>query len=228
MGERRLESRIRRTLPDLVAEDAEWAGRTVLVVGAGHSAQTAAGDLADLARREPTTTVVWAVRSPDPSWGAVADDPLPGRAAVVARTRALTEGDEPGVRLETGVAIEALAERDGRVAVTLRNGSTTEVVVDRVLSLTGAVGDSSIYRQLQVHECYATGAPINLSAALLGAEAGDCLQQVSHGVDVLRNPEPNFFILGSKSYGRVSQFLMRVGWEQVDDIVASLAASGTL
>jgi len=224
VGETGLGSQIRRTLPDVASEEADWAGRTVLVVGSGHSAQTAAADLADLARREPTTQVVWAVRSPQPTWGAVADDPLPARAALVERSRALTSADESPVRLEAGVVVEALAERDGRVAVTLRNGTTTEVVVDKVLSLTGAVGDNSIYRQLQVHECYATAAPINLSAALLGAAGGDCLQQESHGVDVLRNPEPNFFILGSKSYGRVNQFLMRVGWEQVDEIFSALAS----
>jgi len=223
-GEARLEGQIRRTLPDVAAEEAEWAGRTVLVVGSGHSAQTAAGDLAALARRQPATKVVWAVRGTEPTWGAVADDPLPERAALVARSRALAGDDDPAVRMETGVVVEALAERDGRVAVTLRNGTTNEIVVDKVLSLTGAVGDNSIYRQLQVHECYATAAPINLSAALLGAAGGDCLQQESHGVDVLRNPEPNFFILGSKSYGRVNQFLMRVGWEQVDEVFSSLDA----
>ncbi|MGI8778400.1 MAG: FAD-dependent oxidoreductase [Acidimicrobiales bacterium] len=223
-GEGRLEGQIRRTLPDVTAEEAEWAGRTVLVVGSGHSAQTAAGDLAALARRQPATEVVWAVRSPEPTWGAIADDPLPERAALVERSRALAGDGEPAVRMETGVVVEALAERDGRVAVTLRNGTTSEVVVDKVLSLTGAVGDNSIYRQLQVHECYATAAPINLSAALLGAAGGDCLAQESHGVDVLRNPEPNFFILGSKSYGRVNQFLMRVGWDQVDEVFSALAA----
>ncbi|MDQ6796959.1 MAG: FAD-dependent oxidoreductase [Actinomycetota bacterium] len=222
VGEGRLDAKIRRTLPDVGAEEAEWAGRTVLVVGSGHSAQTAAADLAALARRQPATKVVWAVRATEPTWGAVADDPLPERAALVERSRALAGGDE-AVSLETGVVVEALTERDGRVAVTLRNGTTSEVVVDTVLSLTGAVGDNSIYRQLQVHECYATAAPINLSAALLGAAGGDCLQQESHGVDVLRNPEPNFFILGAKSYGRVNQFLMRVGWEQVDEVVAALA-----
>ncbi|MGI9034211.1 MAG: FAD-dependent oxidoreductase [Acidimicrobiales bacterium] len=222
-GESHLEGRIHRTLPDVAAEEPQWAGQTVLVVGSGHSAQTAAGELAALARQHPGTEVVWAVRSPQPSWGAVVDDPLAERAALVERTLALVGGHEPAVRLEPGVVVDALAEREGRVAVTLRNGSTAEVVVDKVLSLTGAVGDNSIYRQLQVHECYATAAPINLSAALLGAAAGDCLQQESHGVDVLRNPEPNFFILGSKSYGRVNQFLMRVGWEQVDEVFGALA-----
>ncbi len=224
IGERRLEGQIRRSIPDLAAEEAEWAGRTVLVVGAGHSAQTAVNDLADLARRQSATKVIWAVRDTEPTWGAVADDPLPERAALVGRVQSMVEGGEPAVRLETGVVIEALAERDGQVAVTLRNGSTAEVVVDKVLSLTGAVGDNSIYRQLQVHECYATAAPINLSAALLGSAAGDCLQQESHGVDVLRNPEPNFFILGSKSYGRVNQFLLRIGVDQVDEVFSALTA----
>jgi hypothetical protein len=117
---------------------------------------------------------------------------------------------------------EALAPRAGRIAVTLRNGHAEEVEVDRVLALNGGVGDYSIYRQLQVHECYATAAPMKLSAALLGADAGDCLEQQSHGPETLTNPEPGFFILGAKSYGHNSQFLMRIGWEQVSDVFGLL------
>jgi hypothetical protein len=95
------------------------------------------------------------------------------------------------------------------------------VSVDRVVALTGAVGDHGLYRQLQVHECYATCGPINLSAALLGA-TGDCLAQTTHGAETLVNPEPGFFILGSKSYGRNNTFLMRIGWEQVDEVFGLL------
>jgi hypothetical protein len=61
---------------------------------------------------------------------------------------------------------------------------------------------------------------------LLGAGAGDCLGQQSHGAEVLKNPEPNFYILGIKSYGRNNTFLMRVGWQQVDEVFgAGLAAT---
>jgi len=38
----------------------------------------------------------------------------------------------------------------------------------------------------------------------------------------LRNPEPGFFILGAKSYGRNSNFLLRIGWQQVDDVFEKL------
>jgi len=59
--------------------------------------------------------------------------------------------------------------------------------------------------------------------ALLGAGGGDCLAQTSHGVDSLLNPEPGFFILGSKSYGRNNTFLVRTGWEQVEEVFAHWA-----
>jgi hypothetical protein len=223
-GERALEERIERRLPQLAGRS-EWAVSTTLLTGAGHSAQTAARALAELARDAPGTRVIWAIRSGDPSWGAVAGDPLPERAALTQAAAELVGGASDAIEARLGYVTEALAPRDGRIAVTLRNGAAEEVTVDRVLALNGDVGDFSIYRQLQVHECYATAAPMKLSAALLGAGAGDCLEQQSHGVETLTNPEPGFFILGAKSYGRNSQFLIRVGWAQVDDVFGLLAGT---
>jgi len=53
---------------------------------------------------------------------------------------------------------------------------------------------------------------MKLSAALLAASgAGDCLTQQPTGPETLVNPGPGFFILGAKSYGRNSQFLLRTG-----------------
>ena len=125
-----------------------------------------------------------------------------------------------------GVVVESLSPLNGGYQVTLRrkDGGRERLVVDRILSLTGSVGDHSLYRQLQVHECYATSGPMKLAAALLGSTGGDCLTQESHGADTLVNPEPNFFILGSKSYGRNNTFLMRVGWQQVDEVFSLLTA----
>jgi len=100
-------------------------------------------------------------------------------------------------------------------------------VVDRAIALTGYVGDHTIYRQLQVHECWMTSGPMKLSAALLASSYVDCLDQTSQGADTLRNPEPDFFILGAKSYGRNSTFLMRVGWEQVGEVLSLLGGTPT-
>lgn len=219
-GEATLADRIHRAIPDPQREAGAWEDRTVLLAGAGHSAQTAALTLAGLAERRPATRVVWAVRREAPDWGAVPDDSLPVRAALTRDARALAGGASPAVEAVEGAVVDALEDDGGRTTVTLRHvdGTRGRVVVDRILSLTGGVGDHGIYRQLQVHECYATSGPMKLSAALLGASSADCLEQESHGADTLVNPEPGFFLLGDKSYGRNNTFLMRTGWAQVDEI----------
>ncbi|HVS01057.1 MAG TPA: FAD-dependent oxidoreductase [Thermoanaerobaculia bacterium] len=225
-GERPLDGEIRRQIPDFGRESSNWAGKTVLLAGAGHSAQTAVRDLAALAQEAPGTRVIWALRIPQPGWGTHEGDPLPDRAGLAAEAQALAGGASPAVETRQGAVVESIARPNGRFHVTLRNGGgAEEVEVDRVLSLTGFVGDHQMYRQLQVHECYATCGPIKLSAALLGAGgagSSDCLAQTTHGADTLTNPEPGFFILGIKSYGRNNTFLMRIGWDQVGEVFGLL------
>ncbi len=221
LGEEALDGAISHRIPDLAHEAADWAGQRVLLIGAGHSAQTAIRDL--LGHDDAGIRVVWALRSEKPNLEPVADDPLPERSRLTAAAARLAAGPPPSLDLRTGVAVDAFEPHEGAIRVTLRraDGTTESVTVDRVLALTGRVGDHQLYRQLQVHECYATSGPMKLAAALLGAggsAGGDCLQQTSQGADTLKNPEPGFFILGSKSYGRRNDFLMRVGWQQVGEV----------
>jgi hypothetical protein len=225
-GEGELEGEILRHLPDFGAKGEEWAGRTIFVAGAGHSAQTALRDLAGLARRHPATRVVWALRSPWHGCGGDGSDPLPERGRLSAAVQEIAAGNTPEIEVIQGVAVERVARPNGRLEVTLRSPEgTRQVETDRILALTGYVGDFELYRQLQVHECYATCGPMKLSAAILGAGGavgGDCLSQASHGVDTLTNPEPGFFLLGAKSYGRNNSFLMRLGWDQVGEVFGIL------
>jgi hypothetical protein len=238
-GERDVEDRILRHVPDVAGRPEEWASRELLLVGAGHSAQTAARDLARLLEgRDGGTTLHWALRSEDPGWYRVDDDPLPERDRLTARAEALAADPPPGLRIHRGVVVESLPPRNGRVRAELRRrsgppeagngaGAVEALEVDRVVSLTGYVGDHTLYRQLQVHECYATCGPMNLAAELLASDSADCLDQESHGVEALENPEPNFYILGEKSYGRNNTFLMTMGWEQVDQVFGALEERAT-
>ena len=226
---------ITREIPDVAGAPGEWAGRTVLVVGSGHSATTAVVELVRVAETHPGTHVVWALRGdvsePDP------DDSLVQRSALRAKGAAFAADPPACLRVRTGVVVDALAVEEStraptgrerpRVGVELRShdGEVDCVEVDRILALTGKVGDHLLYRQLQVHECWATHGPMQLAAALLRQEvgSGDCLDQTSLGPETLANPEPGLFILGVKSYGCRSDFLMRVGWHQVDEVFELIA-----
>jgi hypothetical protein len=111
-----------------------------------------------------------------------------------------------------------------RYRVTLVIGDQPRVEeVDRVIVNTGFGPDNSIYRELQVHECYASRGPMKLASALLGAAAGDCLGVPAFGAEVLANPEPDFYIVGHKSYGRSGHFLLETGFKQVADVIETLA-----
>ncbi len=96
---------------EAASEPARWAGRTVLLTGAGHSAQTAARTLAAFARDAPGTRVEWAIRAPEPTFGAVAEDALPDRAALNAGARELAGGGSDAVRVHVGVVTEAWPSR---------------------------------------------------------------------------------------------------------------------
>ncbi len=223
-GEAGLKDEIVRQIPDFEHETEAWAGKTTLLVGSGYSAQTAVVELGRIAEQYPTTRIIWAVRKPNANWEIVPDDPLPSRSKLTQRAEELAGLGTEAVRCISGVTVDALRRDGSRFSVLLRHqdNETTQVEVDRILSLTGFHGDYELYRQLQVHECWATSGPMKLAAALLGSAGADCLDQTSHGAETLINPEPNFFILGSKSYGRNSSFLMRVGWEQVADVFSLL------
>jgi hypothetical protein len=44
-----------------------------------------------------------------------------------------------------------------------------------------------------------------------------------HGARELAHPEPDFFIIGSKSYGRAPTFLLATGYEQARSVAAMIA-----
>ena len=223
-GEEEARDRLVRTIPDVRARPELWLGQRTVVIGAGHSAQTAIVDLAALARTDPDTDILWAVRREKPEWSALENDPLTERSHLVHRAQDLARGASSQVRCLCGVVVESIERGDSELVVAFRHldGRIQREPVDRIVSLTGFSGDHHLYRQLQVHECWATSGPMKLAASLLADASTDCLAQTGQGAETLKNPEPGFFLLGSKSYGRNSTFLMRAGWQQVDEVFSLL------
>ncbi len=100
--------------------------------------------------------------------------------------------------------------------------------VERIIANVGYTPDRGIYRELQVQACYASEGPMKLAAALQGQKSHDCLKLAGAGPESLKNPEPNFFILGAKSFGRNSNFLLRLGFEQIRDVFTLISGNSSL
>jgi thioredoxin reductase len=222
-GEAAAEPHIAYGLADVLGEKkADYAGRSVLVVGAGYSAAATVCNLAALAAENPATWAVWLARGgKSQPIKRIANDPLRERDRLAVRANNLATRGEGNVEFHPQSTVEAVEwlGPDKGFKVTARcAGKARAWEVERVVGNVGYTPDASLYRELQVHECYASLGPMALAAALLKHAGGDCLSIPAQGPAVLRNPEPNFFILGAKSYGRNSNFLLRNGFEQVRDV----------
>jgi hypothetical protein len=200
-----------------VARANGFAGGRLLVVGGGHSAATAVCDFAGDGQNE----VTWVRRSrsaaPCPR---IAGDPLPARDALAAEVNALCESGR--VRQITGAVVESLQETSGDLVVTLSvsgKAEPVEVHADHVICATGFRPDPLIARELHVQTCWATEGTYPLAASLLGETGGDCLAIPALGADTLRHPEPGYFALGMKSYGRTPDFLLRTGLAQIESVL---------
>jgi hypothetical protein len=233
LGETAAEAQIAYALEDVQGERRNhYAGKNVLVVGAGYTAATTVCSLAALGEQQLDTWVVWLARGPSTlPIKRIAGDPLRERDQLAMRANTLATRTDGNVQFFSQAVIESIEalgqdrgfKLAGRVA-----GKPKTWTAERVIANVGYTPDTNLYRELQVHECYASLGPMKLAAALAGQRGLDCLKQTSQGPDTLRNPEPNFFILGAKSYGRNSQFLLRVGFEQVREVFTLITGKPNL
>ncbi|MEV5554798.1 FAD-dependent oxidoreductase [Nonomuraea wenchangensis] len=208
-------------LPDVLGADRDrYAGKHVLVVGAGHSAATTLLALAQL----EDTPITWAIRagSAARAYGGGEADALPARGALGTRLHAhVTSGR---IRLITGFFTHAL-ERDGeQVRVISRDPSGAEqsVTADRIVAATGYRPDHTIAGELRLDLDPILGSTRAL-APLIDPNAHSCGTVPAHGAAELAHPEDGYYAIGVKSYGRAPTFLLATGYEQARSVVAALA-----
>ncbi len=231
-GELAFRSQIEYGLPDVLERDRDrFANRHTLVVGGGFSAATTALALQQLIAETPLTTATWLTRNAP---GAeilerIPGDPLLERDRLVHAANRLARVPSTRFRYLAGCSVSRIVEleasldqlggsRRWSVEVQPLSGEPIELITcDQLVANVGYRPDTSIYSELQVQECYASQGPLKLAAVLSGS-SGDCLQQKCPGPSALLNPEPHFYILGSKSYGRNSHFLFQTGLQQIRDL----------
>ncbi|GAA3695183.1 NAD(P)-binding domain-containing protein [Nonomuraea antimicrobica] len=218
-GEQSVE--VDHALPDVLGADRNrYEGKHVLVVGAGHSAATTLLALAQL----ENTPITWAIRAGNATrtYGGGDADALPARGALGTRLRALV--DSGRIRLLTGFYTHHVNTIGQGVEVISRDPSGHEqtVTVERIVSATGYRPDHSITSELRLDLDPVLGSTRAL-APLIDPNQHSCGTVPAHGVDELAHPEPGYYAVGVKSYGRAPTFLMATGYEQVRSVVAAIA-----
>jgi glycine/D-amino acid oxidase-like deaminating enzyme len=209
--------RVFNGMPDVLGRLREqFAGMSVTVVGAGHSATGTLLALAELAEADPGTTLQWVLRAPNPSraYGGGDADALPARGAIGTRIKALVDSGK--VTVHTGFLIQEITEQG------LVSADGRKVDAQVIVNSTGARPDHVPTAELRLDLDPILGSTRTL-APLIDPNQHSCGTVPPHGVDALAHPESGFYVVGAKSYGRAPTFLLATGYEQARSVVAALA-----
>lgn len=223
IGEAAAQAHIAYGIPDVLGTEwGRYANRRVMVVGSGHSAINALLDLSRLAEREPQTELVWVMRSArlERVYGGGADDQLPARGQLGQRIQQQVAAGT--IQIKAPFHIEAVQLTPTGVQVSGGSMTTSETLeVDEIIVATGARPDLAMLRELRLSLDPALES-VGALGSLIDPNIHSCGTVRPHGERELRQPEPNFYIVGMKSYGRAPTFLLATGYEQVRSVVAAL------
>jgi hypothetical protein len=224
IGEPENAARIAYGMPDVLDRDrARYAGKTVAVLGAGHSAIGTLIDLVRLAEAAPATRALWLLRgdNPEKAFGGGASDQLAERGALGTLFASLVRSGRVTVR--AGFRVEKISCSGDGLAIIAGKGCCAQAVeADELIVATGFRPDLSFLREVRIALDPVLECPSAL-AALIDPNVHSCGTVRPHGARELAQPEPDFYIAGMKSYGRAPTFLMMTGYEQVRSIVAEIA-----
>jgi hypothetical protein len=223
-GERELSTHVAYAMPDVLGRDrARYAGKTVAVLGAGHSAIGTLIDLVKLREAAPETNVVWLLRGTDPhkSFGGGANDKLSARGELgTVFARLIGDG---ALQVEAGFHVTHLAASQGRLRIGAGSACCgRHVIADELVVATGFRPDLSYLCELRLGLDPALDCATAL-APLIDPNEHSCGTVRPHGARELAHPEAGLYIAGMKSYGRAPTFLMLTGYEQVRSIMADIA-----
>jgi hypothetical protein len=181
-----------------------YAGKSIALVGGGYSAAATVCQLAALAEEHPDTWVFWLTRGPR---GAplprLANDPLKERDRLAVKANSLATRCDGNLEFHPQTLLDEVVCHgpDQGFRVSGRSaGKPVSWEVERVIGCVGYRADLRLTAGLKVDE--PAGRP--------------------------ETREPGYFLLGTKSHGRDSGFLLRDGHEQVRRVFATILGNARL
>jgi hypothetical protein len=196
IGELNARPQIANGLEDVLgARRDHYAGRSIVLVGDGYSAAHTIRQLASLAESHPSTWVFWLTRGlrtqqPLPR---IPNDPLKERDRLAAKANSLATRCDGNLEFHPQTAIDEVISHgpDKGFRISARScGKPLTWEVERVIANVGYRAGMQLSEGLRVDE-----------------PAGE-----------ITTREPGYYILGAKSHGRSSEFLLSAGFEQVRQV----------
>lgn len=225
-GEEAIKNQIYYGIPNVKKESLDrYKNKNVVVVGGGHSAINVLLDLADVQENYPDTRLNWILRKDtiELVYGGKEDDALEARGALGIRIEKLVNRGRLNVYTPFRI-LKLEKDQQNKIAIhgKLREEDVSIDQVDEIISNTGSRPNLDMIREVRIDLDSSLESVFDL-AELIDPNIHSCGTVRPHGEKELRHPEKDFYIVGSKSYGRAPTFLMATGYEQVRSIVAYLA-----
>jgi thioredoxin reductase len=177
----------------------QYLGKSILVIGHGASAASTIGDLSTLAEENASTWITWLTgHNRGVPIARIPNDPLRERDRQAARANGLATRGEGNIEHVADVRIDEVhcAGADRGYRVVGRIGKTAHTwEAEKLIANIGYKPDITMTSELNVGE--PTGA--------------------------WQTAEPGYYVFGAKSHGRNGQFLLRDGYEQLNQVFGILA-----
>ena len=223
IGEIENRNKIFYGIPDILGEHLNrYKNQSVLVVGSGHSSIQAILELTKLIREYPETDIHWVLRKDlDRVYGGKDQDALPERGALGKEIEKLVM--EGKVSVYTPFQIQQIISQVGKIGIIGFQRDQEKILrsIDEIICSTGSRPDFSFLREVRLNIDPALESSSEI-ADLIDPNIHSCGTVRPHGEKELRHPDKDFYIAGSKSYGRAPTFLMATGYEQVRSIAAAI------
>ncbi len=216
--------RLWRYLPDIGGADREsFAGRRTLVIGGGASAATAILELVQLAEEEPGTHATWILRrrarTAAGSFSLVGrSDRRVGLLEFMGRVQDVECADLDSLEIVGESWTDALELANGEWTVRIGGDGEGTWSGSNVLALTGYRPDWEMCRELQIDLSPVWECSLAMERWLAGASPNGTESKAWR----LVCREPDYYVLGAKSYGRWSDYVFAEGLRQVRDLFARI------
>jgi hypothetical protein len=205
VGEIAARPQIATRLEDILGErKGHYAGRSIALIGAGYSAAETMCSLAALAEDHPSTWVFWLTRGHrGQPLSRYPTDPFRDRDRLAAKANSLATRCDGNLEFHPQTFFDEVnchgPDKGFRIAGR-SHGKPVSWEVERVIANVGYRPDRSISAALHVDE-----------------PAGK-----------IETREPGYYILGAKSWGQESGFLLRDGFEQIKQVFAAITGNSRL